>query len=328
MILLRTRILAAGVLLAVLLGITGCGPAAKNAKAGERQIWYLNSGEDGLEHAPYEGAQEEDMAGGGLIDPGLITEELIGDLLEKIQTVPEKSDYRPLLDEGVRILSKSLDGNILTLNFSKEYNNMSATREVLTRAGIVRTFAQLEDISGVRFEIEGHNAVSPTGVLLGIMNADSFVEDAGKQINAIQHVAINLYFTGEAGTSLRQEARSIYYTASKPLEWAVVERIIAGPKVEGNYPTVPGNTQIISVSSANGICYVNLNQTFLANALNIDERIPVYSIVNSLVNNCRDIQQVQISVEGESSLIFKQSMDLSHPYEADYTLVETPPTEA
>ena len=98
--------------------------------------------------------------------------------------------------------------------------------------------------------------------------------------------------------------------------------------MEGNYPTVPGNTQIISVSSANGICYVNLNQTFLANALNIDERIPVYSIVNSLVNNCRDIQQVQISVEGESSLIFKQSMDLSHPYEADYTLVETPPTEA
>ena len=106
-----------------------------------------------------------------------------------------------------------------------------------------------------------------------------------------------------------------------------VERIIAGPKVDGNYPTVPANTQIISVTSANGICYVNLNQTFLTNALNIEEQIPIYSIVNSLIDDCKDIDQVQFSVEGDSGIIFKQTMDLSHPYEADYTLVEAAPSK-
>ena len=309
------RILYVFILLSLLAVTAGCGSnSKKNEDKNKKQIWYLSGEEEGLEHAPYEGEAETD-------------EQYLDEFLVLIRQVPEKSEYRPLIDDDVRILSFSVSGGILTLNFSSEYQKMDRIREVLARAGIVRTFVQLDGVNGVRFQIEGQEAVTPDGNLIGTMNADSFVEDAGKQINAIQHVSINLYFTNAAGDKLTREARYIYYTASKPLEWAIVERIIAGPKVAGNYPTVPANTQIISVTSANGTCYVNLNQTFLTNALNVDEQIPIYSIVNSLIDDCHEISQVQISVEGESGIVFKQTMDLSQPYEADYTLVEPAPAE-
>lgn len=270
------------------------------------QIYYLD--EDGLGLYPVE--YTEDLGG---------AEDAVETFLDLIIEKPAKEACMCLLPDDVRILDYSLDEELLTLVFSASYEEMDSIREVLARAGIVRTFVQIEGISAVRFTVDGRDALSPDGVSLGIMNANTFVEDSGRQINAITHTEINLYFTDKTGTYLQKEARSIYYSASKPLEWAIVERLIAGPKVEGNYATLPSNTQIISVISSNSICYVNLNRTFIAEALNIDEEIPVYSIVNSIIEDCRDIEEVQISVEGDSNLIFRENMDLSHPYEADYS---------
>ena len=293
----------------------GCGQVENSTDGGKKlYVWYLNSEENGLLDQRYRGDASE-------------TEELVDEFLNLIRTPPAADDCKPVLADNVEILGTRLKKGILTLDFSKEYLQMKNTREVLARGGIVRTFDQIDGINGVRFSIEGKDAISPAGEIMGVMNDDTFVEDAGKKVNAAQHVSINLYFTGEDGTTLKREARSIYYTPSKPLEWAIVERIIAGPKVSGNYPTVPANTQIINVTSDKGVCYVNLNQTFFSNALNTDPEITIYSIVNSLIEDCRDIEEVKISVEGESNLIFKQSVDLSHPFKADFSLVETEPVE-
>ena len=101
-----------------------------------------------------------------------------------------------------------------------------------------------------------------------------------------------------------------------------VERVIAGPKVSGNYPTLPNNTQIISVSSSNRICFVNLNRAFTDMALAVDPRIPVYSLVDALVDNCDSIDSVQISIDGESNISFRDSVNLSKPLTADHSLVQ------
>ncbi len=309
----RTIRRAAAVLPAAFCAVSlwGCGQTESSDRGSGYKVYvsYLNSEEDGIYKKEYEGS-----AG--------TQEELRDDLIALLQYAPENEEYTTLLPDSVKLQRQTLENKVLTLDFSPEYEEMDSTREVLARAGIVRTMVQLEDVSAVYFTVDGEPAHSPSGVELGVMDADSFVEDAGKQINAIQHNAINLYFANEDGTALHREARSIYYSASKPLEWAIVERIIAGPKVEGNFPTVPVTTQIISVSTAGGICYVNLTQTFVTNALNMDERLPVYSIVNSVTDNCRDVTAVQIAVDGDSSIIFRQQTDLSKPFEPDMDLVE------
>ncbi len=299
-------------LAAVCMLLSGCGLGGAE-RTGNRStglfVCYLNSDEDGLYKQAYDG----EILG---------TEEMLDEFIRLLQTLPEESvNYSPLLPDSVRLQRRVLENGVLTLDFSKEYEQMESTREVLVRAGIVRTLVQIEAVRSVLFTVDGGEAHTPSGVVLGRMNADSFVEDAGKQINAIQHATINLYYSNADGTALKQEARSIYYSASKPLEWAIVERIIAGPKVEGNFPTVPGTTQIISVSSANGICYVNLTQTFVTNALNIGEKLPIYSIVNSVTDNCRDISAVQIAVDGDSNLVFRTETDLSKPFTPDMSLV-------
>ena len=292
--------------------LCGCGQDMSDDRDSKYTVYvsYLNSDEDGIYKKEYEGSAEN-------------SEELRDDLIALLQFAPENEEYTTLLPDNVKLQRQTLEDHVLTLDFSPEYEKMDSTREVLARAGIVRTMVQLEDVNSVYFTVDGEPAHSPSGTELGVMDADTFVEDAGKQINAIQHTAINLYFANESGNALRKEARSIYYSASKPLEWAIVERIIAGPKVEGNYPTVPVTTQIISVSTAGGICYVNLTQTFITNALlNIDEKIPVYSIVNSVTDNCRDVTAVQIAVDGDSSIIYRLQTDLSKPFGPDMDLVE------
>lgn len=290
--------------------LSGCGQIQVNDNRRDTlSVWYLNNEGNGITEVRHTRKTEP----GG---------DVTAELMDEMRTVPPDTNLQPLLDEGVVIRSVKLKDGILSLDFSGEYAGMNSTREVLARGGIVRTLMQVEGVRGIRFFIEGESAVSPSGNKLGTMSADSFVEDSGKKVNAVKHMAINLYFTDMSGTKLKKEARSIYYTASKPLEWAIVERVIAGPKVEGNYATVPSNTVIISVSSDNGVCYVNLNQTFITNALNTAPEIPIYSIVDSLVENSRDIREVKISVEGDSNITFKQSMNLSHLFEADYTLAE------
>ena len=287
----------------------GCGSSSGSEPAAEMVLFCLNSTEDGLERVPYEGESEG--------------EALITDFLDFFVSDSAPDGMIPLLPEEVEINGYTVGNGLLTLDFNSRYRGMSSIREVLARAGIVRTLVQSEQIERVRFTVEGEDAVSPDGVALGIMNANSFVEDAGKQINTIQNTTINLYYANESGNALRAEGRSIYYSASKPLEWAIVERVIAGPKESGNYPTVPSTTQIINVSSSNGICYVNLSQTFETNAMtNLDPEIPIYSIVNSLLAKCEGIESIQISIEGESDREFRGKVDLTTPFTENYALVE------
>ncbi len=232
------------------------------------------------------------------------TTDQVKELMDQLAAVPEdEDDYRCVLPEGVTISScdVSTKDELVTIDFSKSYREMEKTREVLARAAFVRTLLQINGISQVAFTIDGEPAVDADGNVIGVMNSDTFIENA-KQINAYQNVAIDLYFADETGTMLNIETRSIYYSSSKPLEWAIVERLIAGPKSEGNKAAISSSTQILSVTNADDICYVNLSKAFITDALDVKEEIPIYSIVDSICYNCKGIKKGQVSVEGDSDV--------------------------
>lgn len=236
---------------------------------------------------------------------------------------PQDTSYVKLLPDGVEMKESSLDETtgVLTIYFSKEYLQMEKTREVLVRAGVVRTFCQAQGVKGVRFMVDGQEVTDSKGKKLGVMTKASFVENA-KQINAYKQETIDLYFASQDGKHLRKESRSIHYSTSQPLEWAIVERLIAGPKGEGNYPTLPTSTTIISITDADGICYVNLGQSFITDEVKVENVIPIYSIVDSICENCRNITQVQFSIEGNTHISFRENMSLEKPYTPDLELVE------
>jgi germination protein M len=179
---------------------------------------------------------------------------------------------------------------------------------------------QIKEVNGVVFTVKGKPIKNSKGDEIGVMTADTFIEDTGRQINNYQHASINLYFATENGKGLRKESRSIYYSASMPLEWAVVERLIAGPKSRGNYAVIPVNTHIISVVSSDGVCYVNLDEAFRSKVLAVDERVTIYAIVNSLIEDC-NVNAVQISIAGETDVDFGNGIRLNQPFTADRSLV-------
>ena len=69
--------------------------------------------------------------------------------------------------------------------------------------------------------------------------------------------------------------------------------MLKGPKTEGLKPTLSSNTKILGVSIIEGICYVNLDKSFLSDSMDVQEKLPIYSIVNSLnrrinIRRCAD----------------------------------------
>ena len=67
--------------------------------------------------------------------------------------------------------------------------------------------------------------------------------------------------------------------------------------------------------------YVTLDEGFLETGYNVTESIPVYSIVNSLVQNT-DAQKVQISINGETNQLFRESISFDTIFERNEELVE------
>ena len=100
-----------------------------------------------------------------------------------------------------------------------------------------------------------------------------------------------------------------------------MEQLIAGPPFEGAYPTIPSETKLLNISIKDNICYVNLDEGFLGTGYNVIESIPVYSIVNSLIENT-DAQKVQISINGETNRMFRESINFDTLFEKNEGLIE------
>ena len=243
----------------------------------------------------------------------------VKELLKDLQTQPEDATLRRTIPRKVKIQNIDLISYQITVDFSKEYYDMKPTEEILTRAAIAKTLLQLSQY--VTFTVDGKPLVDASGANVGAMNLDSFVENPGEQINSSQKATLKLYFSNKAGTRLVPETREVHYSSNISLEKLVMEQLIEGPRKSGLLATIPSETKLITITVVDGVCYVNLDKTFLSDPMNIQEKLPIYSIVNSLMDACK-IHGVQISVEGETKVTFRESMNLDKLYKADYSLVE------
>lgn len=64
---------------------------------------------------------------------------------------------------------------------------------------------------------------------------------------------------------------------------------------------------------------MNLGKQFVDEALPVDAQIPIYSIVNSLID-AGNVSQVQISINGDTSLLFKDKVDMNQLFQANHEL--------
>lgn len=290
--------------MALVLGAVAFSGCGKKETESKYKIYYINE-------------EQGEVLAESFVPSEETTQTMLEEMTEKLNK--KNAEGHTLLPENIEIQSCVDDDGMIRVDFNQEYHDLNPVDEVLLRASIVKDYVQIPNIYLVTITAQGTPIVDSQGQEIGAMSLDSFLENTGKEIMAYQYKELNLYFTNEEGNQLVPEARQVYYNGNTPIEKVIVEQLLRGPGESGHYATLPSDTRIVGVSVADGIAYVNLGKQFVDEALPVDAQIPIYSIVNSLID-AGNVSQVQISINGDTSLLFKDKVDMNQLFQVNHEL--------
>jgi len=288
------------------MNMLGCKP---NGEIEGYHIQYLNNTKDAIVKVPYE-------------PKGTDKVELIEEFLIALWSDSGSVEYRKPIPNNVELVNYSLDGAMLTLWLDEDYYKMEQVEKVLCCASIVRTITQIEGVDCVTFYVGDSQLTDAQGNIIGTLYADSFVENPGATINSIQNTNLTLYFSNMDGDALIAETKNVHYSSNMSMEKVIMEQLLDGPDTNGLKSAIPSGTKLVSVSTVDGTCYVNLDSGFKNQDYTVKESIVIYSIVNSLLEQA-NISQVQISVNGDTSGVYRDSYKLSEFYVRNLDFVTT-----
>lgn len=294
-------------LLLIMTGCVGCGKE-ETADSGYC-VYYLNKESTKIMEKSYEPkSNPEDSR-------AMITE-----FLAQLKQDSGDVEYKKPIPNNVEITQYMLEGSVLTLHFDNDYNSMGKIEEALSRAAIVRTMTQIEGVECLTFYVGDSPLVDSKGNPVGVMTNESFVENPGEQINSIQAATIVLYFANKEGNGLVQEVREVHYSSNISMEKLVMEYLLEGPESDMAQSAIPDKTKLVNVSVVDGVCYVSLDESFFNQNYSIEEPIVIYSIVNSL-SEISTISKVQISVNGDTGGVYRDTFALNELYERNLDYV-------
>lgn len=290
---------------------SGCGKEKEEAlEEGMLFVSYLDKEQTKTVRKAYE-------PNAALADTGLLVTELI----QVLSTDSGDVDFVRPIPEGVEVTQTKLaDDGDLKVHFNENYRTMESVPEILCRLALVQTLTQVEGVDCLEFFVEGEPLLDSKGNEVGEMTNEDFVVNPGEQINSIQHATIDLYFSNQAGDGLVLETQRVYYNNNVSLEKLVIEHLLAGPKLTDAVASIPAETALVNVSVSDRICYVSLDGGFKTQNYDIQEAIVIYSLVDSLTA-LPHIDKVQISVNGDTSGVYRESFSLGTLYEQDLSYV-------
>lgn len=252
-------------------------------------------------------------------------EALLRELMDRMRDTSEKPEYLSPLSESFQ--DYTLNEGQMNMDFSEAYMRQEPIVEVLCRAAVVRTLTQIEGIDTITFSVENETLADISGVPVGAMAADSFIDNAGTEINAYAETKFLLYFANEAGNGLVEVERNVVYNSNISMERQVVEELIKGPGKDGDmgyetgYPTINPAVTILSVTVKDRVCYVNLSEEFLTPVYDVTSSVALYSVVNSLVE-LPGVNRVQISIDGDTNVTYRDNVSLTTVFDRNLDIVE------
>lgn len=292
-------------------------------------LWCVGCGrqdsvQEGQAYTIYEVNKEETKVTGRTIyTKETDVAELVRVFTDELARVSNNADARPAIPSTVTLNSCAFMEGTVTMDFGIDYGTLSQMGEILSRAAIVRTLTQIEEVKYVTILVDGNPLMNKSGVPVGVMTAEQFIDNSGNVINTEEIASLALYFTNEDGNKLVKVNREVVYSSNIALEKLVVEQLIKGVDAdeEGAYAVLDPETEIVAVTVRDGVCYVNFNEKFLTPTTNASAEVVLYSITNSLVE-LSNVNKVQFFVNGENELTYKETMPLSEMYSRNLELIE------
>lgn len=274
------------------------------------------------ETTPKEGVRVyyRELSGSGLVSycykPSSTEQDaVIDELWSRLLQSNSEEERLSLIPSDLKLIRSVVENSSLELYFDSSYQDMDTVSELLFRAGIVKTFCQVEGIESVTFFVDEKPLTNSSYAPLGAQTAADYVDIVGNGLSSQKKATLTLYYANEKGDALVKKIQDVVYESSYSIEKDVINRLIQGPFGDGYFRTLPANLQLISIGVKDKICYVNFDSSFLTDALPIDGNLIIYSIVNSLTE-LAEVQRVQIMVDGDSNIVFRD-ISLGSPLERD-----------
>ena len=307
----KTRIAIGLLMLMFVVSFTGCKKDEQTVEGEkEYQIYYLNKNETKMTSVSYFSKEEDCLA-------------LIDELFQQLEKTPDDPELRTTISSSMELGEYEMSEGRMNIDFGLGYMDQKATTEVLVRAAIVRTLCQVDEIDCVTFTINQDALVNQSGSPVGVMSDELFVENTGNEINAYEKALLTLYFADASGKSLKKIQREEIYNSNISLEKLVVDKIVNGPLAEESdaYATLSPETKVLSVTVKDGVCYVNFDSSFQTRDYGVSAEVTIYSLVNSLIE-LNNVNKVQISIDGDTDVTYKESISLKKPLERKFELME------
>lgn len=293
----------------LLSGMTGCAREAKEDSG--LLLYYLNEDLSSLNTLSY-------LMEDGKSKADLSPQEMADDMLEQLAT--PSGDVRSIAPiQNFTVTGTTLQNGTLTVFLSSDYEELETVREILTRAALVNTLCQIDGVDSVSFLCGDHPLTNEDGSVVTAMNSDMFIFNSGKEIMNYEKVRLHLYFANEDGDQLVDTYRNVVYNSNISMERLVVEQVLKGPNSDVVFPTLNPAAKVLSVTTRDGVCYVNLDQAFLTEPYGVTSQVAIYSLVNSLTE-LSSVSAVQITIEGKTGKAFMDS-SLSSAFERNLSVV-------
>lgn len=295
--------------LVLLSGMTGCAREEKEDSG--LLLYYLNEDLSSLNTLSY-------LMEDGKSKADLSPQEMADDMLEQLAT--PSGDVRSIAPiQNFTVTGTTLQNGTLTVFLSSDYEELETVREILTRAALVNTLCQIDGVDSVSFLCGDHSLTNEDGSVVTAMNSDMFIFNSGKEIMNYEKVRLHLYFANEDGDQLVDTYRNVVYNSNISMERLVVEQVLKGPNSDVVFPTLNPASKVLSVTTRDGVCYVNLDQAFLTEPYGVTSQVAIYSLVNSLTE-LSSVSAVQITIEGKTGKAFMDS-SLSSAFERNLSVV-------
>lgn len=290
--------------------LTACGTSRTAREEGSVSVYYLNKDRTSITAASY------------IPDAQLLNaehaEDLVQDLLVQMTMPQDAGEQIAAIGEGT-VSRWELSEDLLTLDMASDYRRVSGTNEIMIRAALVNTLCGVNGVAHVALTVDGEPLRDADGQVIAAQSAEDFIFSSDHELRSYERVQLHLYYADESGTQLVSTYRTVVYNSNIALERLVVEEMLKGPNTDVVYPTIDPQTGILSVTTRDGICYVNLDQNFLTDPYDVTSKVAIYSLVNALTE-LDSVSAVQISVDG-SSQVNMMDTSLANAFARDLSLV-------
>ena len=223
-------------------------------------------------------------------------DEEVKGMLSALQKCDDEVKAQAALPKKVKLERYTLEDEKLILYYNAAYGKMDTVREVLCRAALVRSLTQIDGVDLVMICVDGTPLTDKKGNTYGYQQAEDFVQNTGSSI----------------GEKLQKEEDTVRYNSNESKERVVVEQLMRGPSNNRLLATIPKGTKLLGVSIKDHICYLNFDEGLRNIAPGVSPETVIYSIVNSVIDG-GNVSEVQISINGDSSIVYQESIKLDEP---------------